>query len=67
MRQPHYYLWRITAPHFCAGILIWNDVVMDAAPIVRWMKGYSTSWINRHCTIKGWSVEYVRGEEDEQK
>ncbi len=65
--EDHHILWRITAPHFCAGILVWNNVVMNAAPILAWMKGRHTTWINGYCTRKGWTVEYVEGETDEQK
>jgi len=61
----HHYLWRITAPHFCAGIFIWNGTVMDTAPILRYMKGYSPSWIAGYCTRKGWQIEYVEGEDEQ--
>lgn len=34
-------LAQVTAPHLCAGIVLRDDVVVEAAPILRWMVGKS--------------------------
>lgn len=43
---------RITAPHFCAAI-----VDGRAAPILRFMKGWSVGRIKSYCWHKGWKCE----------
>lgn len=54
-------LAQITAPHFCAGIVLWDDTVIEAAPIVLYMK--KQKWTRRHvreyCKRKGWTIEVV--------
>lgn len=45
---------RITAPHFCAGI-----IRGDAAPILRFMKGWSVRRIRGYCRAKGWQFELL--------
>jgi hypothetical protein len=52
-------LAQITAPHLCAGIILRNDVVVDAAPILRWMIGKSRDFVRSYCARKGWSVVVV--------
>lgn len=52
-------LARITAPHFCAGIVLWDDKVVEAAPIVRRMKGWSRAKVRDHCRDKGWTISVV--------
>jgi hypothetical protein len=32
-------LLQITAPHYCAGIVIGDGMIIDAAPILRWTIG----------------------------
>lgn len=51
-------LWRITAPHFVAGITVAQDgVIVDTAPILKWARGNSSYWFAEYCTRKGWKVE----------
>lgn len=47
---------RIEAPHYVAGALVENDVVIKAAPIIKYMKGWSTSKVIWYCNKKHWSV-----------
>lgn len=48
---------RITAHHFCAGVVVGQR----AAPIL----GYMTHWdelrIRRYCRFQGWKVESISG------
>lgn len=48
-------LIRITAPHFCAGIM-----KGDAAPILRYMRGWTVKQIRDYCDKKGWHFELLR-------
>ena len=46
---------RITAPHFVAGIVRGGL----AAPILRYMKGWTLAKIQAYCKAKGWHVEVM--------
>ena len=47
----------ITAPYFSAGVLVRNSVVYKAAPIVKYMVGWSVERVMEYCQKKGWKVE----------
>lgn len=58
------FLVRVTAPHFCAGLVVdTGDVptvaarVTEAAPILRWT--FRGTWADAICAFrkKGWAVE----------
>jgi hypothetical protein len=49
----------IDAPHFFAGIVLWNDVVVEAANIVKYMKGWTRARVRDYCVEKGWKVSVV--------
>jgi len=50
--------WKtITAPHFVAYVDIDAGVVIDAAPIVRYMIGWGYFKVLGYCQRKGWSFE----------
>jgi len=44
---------RITAPHFCAGIVRGGA----CAPILAYMKGWKFRHIRMYCKAKGWQME----------
>lgn len=46
---------RITAPHFCAGIVRGGG----CAPIIRYMRGWTLRQIREYCARKGWQVEVM--------
>lgn len=49
---------RITAPHFVAGLVLnANQVVVRAAPILRYMLGWSRHHVRNYCARKHWKVE----------
>ena len=62
-RGPRVMLAQITAPHFCAGLGV--DVeeppnrVVDAAPILAYMLGWSAQSVKDYCYDKGWTVKRV--------
>lgn len=55
----------IDAPHFYAGIVLWNDLVVDAAPIVKYMRKWGRSRVRSYCANKGWKVSVVHQMERE--
>lgn len=52
-------LVRIVAPHFVAGIEAENGRVIIAAPILRYMLGWSGKRVASYCAKKGWTWEVV--------
>ena len=49
----------IDAPHFMAGIVLRKDKVVEAADIVRYMRGWSRDRVRQYCKDKGWKVSVV--------
>lgn len=49
----------IDAPHFYAGIVLEDDVVVRAAPIVKYMRGWTRDKVRAYCQRKGWKVLVV--------
>ena len=47
-------LWRITAPHFCAGLVVRDGKVVRAAPILAWAVGKEWLVVKRYMVRKGW-------------
>lgn len=52
-------LAQISAPHFHAGIVLWDDRVIEVAPIVSYMKRWSRDRVREYCKSKGWKVSVV--------
>jgi hypothetical protein len=52
-------LIRISAPHFCAGADVKDGKIIDAAPIIKWMKGRTLWWVRKYCEKKKWEIEVV--------
>lgn len=53
-------LAQITAPRFVAGIVLWDDKVIEAAPIVRRaLKGKNRGFVRQYCRTKGWKISVV--------
>lgn len=51
----------IDAPHFYCSIVLWGDRVIEAAPIVGYMKKrkWTRSKVRDYCAEKGWKVTVV--------
>jgi hypothetical protein len=47
----------ITAPHFCAGLVLEHGVVVRAAPILGYMKGWKAERVRGYALLRGWVVE----------
>ncbi len=52
-------LAQIDAPHFCAGIVLQNNIVVEAADIVKYMRKWSRDRVRSYCKQKGWKVVVV--------
>jgi hypothetical protein len=53
-------LAQITAPkprQFTAGLVLWDDVVVNAAPIIHFMKRekWTRNRVREYCEAKGWN------------
>ena len=46
---------------FNAGLVLWDDVVVEAAPIIGYMKrgSWTRDRVRRYCELRGWSVTVV--------
>lgn len=46
---------------FNCGIVLWDDVVVEAPPIVKYMarKKWSRSQVRNYCKERGWTVSVV--------
>ena len=49
----------INAPHFYAGLVARRGRVVEAADIIRYMKGWSGRQVADYCQAKGWTWERV--------
>jgi len=49
----------VDAPHFYAGIVLQNDVVVESADIVKYMRKWSRDRVREYCKGKGWKVSIV--------
>jgi len=52
-------LIQIISNYFCAGILIENGYVIETAPILKYMKGWTQEKVVRYCQLKGFLVEFL--------
>jgi len=46
-------------PRFSAGIVLWDDKVIEAADIVKYMKGWARDRVRSYCAQRGWEVRVV--------
>ena len=54
-------LVRIVAPHFVAGLVARAGAVVRAAPIIRYMVGWTGKRVRDYCARKGWTWERCDG------
>lgn len=58
--MPSELLAAIDAPHFYAGIVVREDRVIEAADIVKYMRGWSRDRVREYCKRKGWKISVVQ-------
>ena len=51
---------RISAPHFVAGVVLENNTVVRAAPILKYMMGWSWRQVRHYCICKHWTISEGR-------
>ena len=51
-------LWQITAPHFCAGLVVdlQSNVIVEVAPILGWALHRSWQATRSYFERRGWRV-----------
>lgn len=49
----------VDAPHFCAALILENDIVIDAAPILKWTIGKNRDWLREYFAQHHWTAEVV--------
>lgn len=49
----------VSAPHFYAGIVLKDGVVIEAAPILKWTVGKRREWLGGYFIRKGWTATIV--------
>ncbi|MCP3472390.1 hypothetical protein NLM33_18915 [Bradyrhizobium sp. CCGUVB1N3] len=52
-------LAQIRAPSFTAGIVLFDDVVVETASVVRYMRRWSRDKVRAECEQRGWTVSVV--------
>lgn len=50
------YLIRVEAPHFCAGIVVKDNIVVKAAPILKWTLGKTWEEVSSYFKEKKYIV-----------
>lgn len=50
---------QIRAPHFCAAVSIRDGKVLEAAPILAYMRGWSEERVMDYARQKGWQWRWV--------
>ena len=53
-------LVRVVAPHFVAGIIVEENKVIDAAPILRWSIGMTRHQLKTYFVRKGWKASIIK-------
>ena len=52
-------LIRVTAPHFVAGIIVYDNVTIRSAPILRWAERMYFVEFKNIAEKKKWTLEYI--------
>jgi len=52
-------LYRVEAPHFCAGLVVSAGLVVAAAPILHWTMGKQWVEVLSYTETKGWNMRLI--------
>jgi hypothetical protein len=52
-------LLQITSNYFCAGVVVQDGAVTRAAPILKYMRGWTIKRVRTYCKIKDWDCQPV--------
>jgi hypothetical protein len=53
-------LYRLTSSYFCCGFVTKDSIVIDAAPIIKWMKGKTLIQVYNWCIKKSIKFEKLK-------
>jgi len=53
-------LWRIVLPYAVFGVIVKNDIVVDSAPIGKWMIGKTLNFIQLWVANKNGTILYTK-------
>ena len=56
--------YQITAPHFCAGMLVKDGVIVRAAPIIKWAVNRTWPQLTHYLRRKRWKWRALDGSMD---
>lgn len=48
--------FQISAKHFVAGLIVKDGIVIEAAPIISYMRKWKQSAVFDYCAKKGWKI-----------
>ena len=52
-------LYQITSSYYCAGIIIRNNIICKAAPILGWTLGKDIEWFKTYCASKSFIINKI--------
>jgi hypothetical protein len=54
-------VWRIidNNSHFCCGIITLDGIVVDTAPIVKYMRDWFITKVEWYCKKRGWEIDLL--------
>lgn len=55
-------LYQITSSYYCAGLVVRNGYVAEAAPILKWAIGKTSKYVFRYFASKNYDVKFVSKE-----
>lgn len=50
---------QVTAPYFCAGAKVRGQKIVSAAPIIKYMIGWTVNKAQQYATSKGWQARII--------
>lgn len=53
-------IYQIKSPYFTAGITFVNDKADKAAPIIKYMIGWTLDAVKSYCFIKRWDIAEIK-------
>jgi hypothetical protein len=50
----------ISAKHFTAGVVVENNYIVETAPILKYMMGWSVLHLKDYINRRGWKFEWLK-------
>lgn len=55
-------LYQVIAGHHCSGLIVFGGKVIEAPPIVKYMRGWTIAQVRRYCEEKRWRLIRIKDE-----